>query len=144
MLPVITISVSLSLKRFLLSLNASLTSLFARFLSTALETDFFDTDMSAETKALIDRMGFVSGSNGGLFVRKVGAAAAAVRRGGGVHVFDSINHFFQISQMILVGSTYWNLGVGREKGEVADDQEGMNNMQNLGENMAWILKKINQ
>ncbi len=100
------------------------------------------SDLTAETKALIDRMGYVSGANGGLFAKKVGAAVSAVRRGGGVCTFDSINHFFQISQMFIVGSTYWNIGIGREKEEVANDEEGMKNMQNLGENMAWLLKKI--
>jgi multimeric flavodoxin WrbA len=99
-------------------------------------------DVSAETKALIERAGFVSMANGGLLRRKVGAGVVAVRRGGGIHVFDSLNHLFQISQMVIVGSTYWNLGYGREKGEVEGDDEGMRNMANLGENMAWVLGKL--
>ena len=81
-------------------------------------------------------------ANGGMLTRKPGAAVVAVRRGGGIHVFDTINHLFAISQMITVGSTYWNLGYGREKGEVADDAEGMRNMSNLGGNMAWLLGKL--
>ena len=99
-------------------------------------------DLSSELKAIIDRTGFVSMANGGLLRRKVGAAVVAVRRGGGIHVFDSINHLFTISQMIVVGSTYWNLGYGREKGEVAEDAEAMANMANLGTNMAWLLGKL--
>ena len=99
-------------------------------------------DVSTETKALIDRAGFVSMANGGLLRRKVGAGVVAVRRGGGIHVFDSLNHLFQISQMVIVGSTYWNLGYGREKGEVEGDAEAMRNMANLGENMAWVLGKL--
>jgi multimeric flavodoxin WrbA len=99
-------------------------------------------DVSSEMKSLIDRAGYVSGANGGLLTRKVGAGVVAVRRGGGIHVLDSMNHLFLISQMVVVGSTYWNLGYGREKGEVLDDAEGMRNMANLGENIAWMLGKL--
>jgi multimeric flavodoxin WrbA len=99
-------------------------------------------DVSSETKALIDRAGFVSMANGGLFKRKAGAAVIAVRRGGAIHAFDTINHFFTISQMIIPGSNYWNVGVGREAGEVENDKEGMGTMKVLGENMAWLLGKL--
>lgn len=101
------------------------------------------SDMTAEMKALIDRAGYVSKANGNLLKRKVGAAVSAVRRAGAIHTIDSINHLFFISQMIVPGSSYWNLGIGREKGEVEADLEGMQTMQVLGENMAWLLKKIN-
>ena len=99
-------------------------------------------DVTAEVKALIDRAGYVGLSNGGMFFRKVGAAVVAVRRAGAVHVFDSINHFFFINQMMVPGSSYWNLGVARDIGEFAKDAEGITTMQNLGRNMAWLLKKI--
>jgi len=100
-------------------------------------------DLSSELKAVIDRCGMVARANGDMFRRKVGAAIVARRRGGAIHVFDSINHFFTIGQMIIVGSSYWNIGVGRDKGEVAGDDEGIETMRTLGRNMAWILKKIN-
>ena len=99
-------------------------------------------DVSTEMKALIDRSGMVGRANNHLYKRKIGASVVAVRRAGGIHAFDSMNHFFLISQMIIVGSSYWNIGIGREKGEVAGDQEGMETMRQLGENMAWLLKKI--
>ena len=99
-------------------------------------------DVSTETKALIDRAGFVGMANGGLYARKVGAAVVAVRRAGGIHVFDTINHFFGISNMYTVGSSYWNIGMGLQPGEVEQDEEGIATMENLGRNMAWILKKI--
>lgn len=98
--------------------------------------------MSPEMKALIDRAGMVSIANKMMLRRKVGAAVVAVRRAGSVHTFDSINHFFTISEMIIPGSRYWNMGFGREKGEVKDDQEGLAIMNTLGENMAWLLKRI--
>jgi multimeric flavodoxin WrbA len=100
-------------------------------------------DVSAEMKALIDRAGFVGRANGELFRRKVGAAVVAVRRAGAIHAFDSINHFFFISQMIVPGSSYWNVGMGHAKGDVLEDEEGLETMRVLGQNMAWLMKKIN-
>jgi multimeric flavodoxin WrbA len=100
-------------------------------------------DLTPELKALIDRSGFVSGANGGLFKRKAGAAIVAVRRAGSIHVFDSINHFFTITQMIIPGSSYWNVGIGLAEGDVEKDEEGIRIMQTLGQNMAWLLKKLN-
>lgn len=100
-------------------------------------------DVTAEMKALIDRAGMVAKRGGDLLRRKVGAAVVAVRRGGEIHAFDSINHFFLINQMIVPGSCYWNFAFGRERGEVEDDAEGLRTMQLLGENMAWLLKQIN-
>ena len=99
-------------------------------------------DLSTEMKALIDRSGMVGRANGDLYKRKPGAAVVAVRRAGAIHAFDSMNHFFLIGQMIIVGSSYWNIGFGRNKGEVAGDEEGMKTMQQLGENMAWLLEKL--
>jgi multimeric flavodoxin WrbA len=100
-------------------------------------------DISAEMKALIDRAGFVARANDEMFKRKVGAAVVAVRRAGAIHAFDSINHFFFISQMIVPGSNYWNVGLGLAKGDVLEDKEGLETMRVLGQNMAWLLKKIN-
>lgn len=100
-------------------------------------------DMTSEIKALIDRAGFVSFANGGLFRRKVGAAVVAVRRGGGTNVFDNMNKMFLMSQMIVPGSTYWNFVFGLNEGDAKNDQEGMANMANLGENIVWLLEKIN-
>jgi len=99
-------------------------------------------DVTPELKALIDRAGFVSLANDVMLRRKVGAGVVAVRRGGAVHAFDTINHFFLINQMIVPGSCYWNFGMGRDKGEVAEDEEGLRTMKVLGENMAWLLKKL--
>jgi len=100
------------------------------------------SNVSSEMKALIDRAGFVAKANSNMFKRKVGAAIVAVRRAGSIHVFNSINHFFFIGEMIVPGSSYWNMGFGREKGEVEKDEEGIRTMKVLGENMAWLLKKI--
>ena len=98
--------------------------------------------MTSEMKALIDRAGFVGRSNGDLFKRKVGAAVVAVRRAGGIPTFDAINHFFLISQMIVPGSSYWNVGIGLAKGDVEKDEEGLKTMDDLSKNMAWLIKKL--
>jgi multimeric flavodoxin WrbA len=108
-----------------------------------LGTPTYFADVSAEMKALIDRAGFVSFTNGGLYTHKVGAAVVAVRRGGATHAFDTINHFYQINRMFVVGSTYWNLAFGLNPGEVRGDEEGMANMADLGESTAFLLRKLN-
>ncbi len=99
-------------------------------------------NVSTEMKALIDRAGLVSRANDDMFRRKAGAAIVAVRRGGAVPVFDAINHFFLLSQMVVPGSIYWNLGFGLQEGDVNDDEEGIRTMTTLGANMAWLLKRI--
>ncbi len=98
-------------------------------------------DVTTEMKALIDRAGYVARANDDMLKRKVGAAVVAVRRAGSIHAFDTMNHFFLIGQMIIPGSSYWNLGIGRAKGEVEQDEEGLKTMQTLAQNMAWLLKK---
>jgi multimeric flavodoxin WrbA len=99
-------------------------------------------NVSATMKALIERAGLVSRANGDILRRKVGAGVVAVRRGGATNVFDALNYFFFIAQMIVPGSIYWNFGIGLNPGEVMDDQEGVQTMKTLGQNMAWLLKKI--
>jgi len=99
-------------------------------------------DVTSEMKALIDRAGFVALANGGAFTGKIGAAVVAMRRGGGTHVFDTINHMFLISSMIVPGSIYWNLGVACDKGEANDDEEALGNMRHLGQTIAWLGKAM--
>lgn len=99
-------------------------------------------NVSTEIKALIDRAGFVAKVNGDMFKRKIGAAVVVARRGGSIHAFDSLNHFFLINQMIIPGSRYWNISFGLDKGDVDKDEEGIQTMKILGKNIAWLLKKI--
>jgi multimeric flavodoxin WrbA len=103
-------------------------------------TYFFD--LSPEIKAVMDRTGYMSRGDGGAFKRKVAAACAAVRRAGGIHALDSIQHFFLINGMIVPGSSYLNMSLARDIGDAAKDTEGMETMRNLGENIVWLLKKI--
>lgn len=99
-------------------------------------------DVTAEMKALIDRCGMVNRANGDLLARKVGAGVVAVRRGGAMHALQTLQNFFLIGQMVIPGSSYWNLAFGRQIGEVEGDEEGMQTMRQLGENMGWLLSKL--
>jgi multimeric flavodoxin WrbA len=93
-------------------------------------------------KALIERCGMVARANDDMLQRKAGAGVIAVRRAGSTHVLSSLNYFFLIGQMIIPGSSYWNMAIGREIGDVLGDDEGIRTMKPLGQNMAWLLKKI--
>lgn len=99
-------------------------------------------DLSGQIKTFIDRTSRVAYVNDRMFKRKVGAAVVALRRGGAVHTFHSLNAYFSIAQMIVAGSSYWNMGFGLKKGDVLKDAEGLQTMRNLGKNMAWLLKAV--
>lgn len=98
--------------------------------------------VSADLKALIERAGYVAYANNHAFAGKIGAAVVAVRRGGATHVYDTINHMFQMSRMVIPCSTYWNMGFGLDKGDVLEDEEGLANMRHLGKSIAWLGKAI--
>lgn len=100
------------------------------------------SDVSTEMKALIDRAGYVTLANGSVLAGKVGAAVTAVRRGGSQHGINTMHHLFSISQMPIATSSYWNMCYGAKFGEVEHDEEGVQTMDNLGENMAWLMKSI--
>lgn len=103
-------------------------------------------NISSNMQAFLERADVVGDMNRGLLgnKHKVGASVAAVRRGGALQAIDAMNHFFLNQEMIVVGSTYWNMVYGQMPGDVLKDEEGIANMRNLGENMSWLLKKIAQ
>ncbi len=98
--------------------------------------------VSSDMKALLERSGYVARTNGNAFAGKIGAAVVALRRGGATHAFDTINHMFLMSRMIVPGSTYWNMGFGRDKGEVSADEEGLANMRHLGAAIDWLARAV--
>jgi multimeric flavodoxin WrbA len=100
------------------------------------------SDASASMRAFIERCGFVGRANNYMLKRKVGAAVVAVRRAGAIPAFNSMNLFLHYMQMVMPGASYWSIGVGRDPGDVLKDEEGIQTMKNLGENMAWLLKKL--
>lgn len=120
-------------------------SVFEKMLSAdaiILGSPTYFSDVTAEMKALIDRAGFVAMVNGCALAGKLGAAVVAVRRGGATHVFDTMNHLFFISQMVVPGSIYWNIGYGREPGQVSSDAEALRNMNHLGQAIDWLGKAV--
>ena len=98
--------------------------------------------VSADMKSLLERAGYVAYANGRAFAGKIGVAVVAVRRGGATHVFDTINHMFQMSQMVVPGSTYWNMAYGLSEGEALEDEEGLANMRHLGKSIDWLGRAI--
>ncbi|MEI9475866.1 MAG: flavodoxin family protein [Deltaproteobacteria bacterium] len=107
-----------------------------------LASPVYFSNVTAEMTAFIDRAGFVARANGGFLRRKVGAPVVAVRRAGANIVYSNLNFFFGIQEMVVPGSSYWNHGIGRDIGDVLKDEEGLTTMKTLGQNMAWVLKKL--
>lgn len=125
--------------------NDGFAEIFSRILRAdgiILGSPVYSADVSAKMKAFLERGGVVVATNPGLLRHKVGASVAAVRRGGGMTTVDTMNHFMLNKEIIVVGSTYWNMVYGKNIGDVLNDEEGMANMRNLGENMSFVLKKI--
>lgn len=102
----------------------------------------YSANISANMQALLERAAVVCDMNPGLLAHKVGAAVVAARRGGAMNAVDAMNHFFLNHEMFVVGSTYWNMAYGQLPGDVEKDAEGLSNMENLGKNMAYLLKAL--
>lgn len=102
----------------------------------------YSADITGKMKCFLERAGVITAMNPGLLRHKVGASVAAVRRAGGMAAIDTMNHFFLNKEMLIVGSTYWNMVFGKDEGDVLNDAEGMENMRNLGAQMAWALRAI--
>lgn len=102
----------------------------------------YSADVSANMKAFLERAAVVLDMRPGALKHKVGASVASARRGGALAAIDSMNHFFLNHEVFLVGSTYWNMAYGRMPGDVRKDEEGMANMKNLGQNMAFLMQKL--
>ncbi|HAX72364.1 MAG TPA: flavodoxin family protein [Firmicutes bacterium] len=93
-------------------------------------------------KSFLDRAFYVAGVNDAMLRHKVGASVVAVRRSGGLTTFNELNHFINYSEMLMPTANYWNIIHGRIPGEVHEDLEGVQIMQVLGRNMAWLMKLV--
>jgi multimeric flavodoxin WrbA len=102
----------------------------------------YSANVSATMQALLERAAVVADMNAGILCHKAGVAVSAVRRAGALQAVDTMNHFFLNHEMIVPGSTYWNMGYGQLPGDVEADEEGLANAVNLGQNMAFVLKAI--
>jgi len=102
----------------------------------------YSANISASMQALLERAAVVCDMNTGLMTHKVGASVAAARQAGSLQAIDAMNHFFLNHEMFVVVSIYWNMAYGQLPGDVMNDEEGINNMKNLGQNMAFLLRRV--
>jgi len=92
--------------------------------------------------SLLDRAGYVSRSNGNLFSRKLGGPVVVARRAGQNFTYAQLCFWYTINDMIVAGSSYWNVAFGAAKGEVEADGEGLGTVERFAENLAWLAKKL--
>lgn len=97
---------------------------------------------TALIKGLMERAGSIARQQGDLFSGKVGGPLVVARRAGRNFTLAQLTFWFQILGMVVPGSTYWNVAIGREKGEVLGDEEGMKTAWNFGKNVAWVVKGL--
>jgi multimeric flavodoxin WrbA len=97
---------------------------------------------TAQIAGLIHRAGYVAKANGGLLAGKVGGSIVVARRAGQNFTFGQLNYFFGISDMVIPGSSYWNIAFGRNKGEVMNDEEGVKTVAHFAENVVSLVKKL--
>jgi multimeric flavodoxin WrbA len=102
----------------------------------------FFSSSTPEMKALIDRAGSLGIAQDRPFKRKVGGAMVAGRRAGHNFTFAELLFFFLYHGMIVPGSTYWNVGFGRDVGEVLNDEEGIGTIREFAKNVSWLIKKL--
>jgi len=91
--------------------------------------------------ALLDRAGYVARANGNLFSRKLGGPVVVARRAGQNFTFAQLLFWFLINDMVVPGSSYWNIAFGRAPGEVEKDDEGLKTVERFAENLAWLAQK---
>lgn len=106
----------------------------------------YTANISANMQAFLERASVVTDMNRSenLFQHKVGAAVTTARRGGALTTLDTMYHFFMLQNMFVVGSSYWAFGYGQMSGDVQKDGEGLDTMKNLGRNMAYLLKALEE
>ena len=106
----------------------------------------YTANISANMQAFLERASVVTDMNRSenLFRHKVGAAVTAARRGDALTTLDTMYHFFMLQNMFVVGSSYWAFGYGQMPGDVQKDEEGLDTMKNLGQNMVYLLKALEE
>jgi multimeric flavodoxin WrbA len=94
-----------------------------------------------EMMALLDRAGYVSRANGHLFSRKLGGPIAVARRAGHNFTYAQLMFWFTINDLIVPGSTYWNVGLAGLPGKITEDEECLRTIDRFAENLAWLAEK---
>ena len=101
----------------------------------------YTSNVTAEVKAFIDRVNFVCKANDFLLKGKIGAPVIVATKSGATMAYAAIQLMFGISQMISVGSSYWNVAYGKMPGDILNDDEGIQSFKDLGHNMATLLNQ---
>ena len=96
-----------------------------------------------ELIALLDRVGYVSRASGSLLSRKLGGPIAVARRAGHNFTYAQLLMWYMINDMIVPGSTYWNVALANEPGAVNNDEEALATVDRFADNLAWLGKSIN-
>jgi len=102
----------------------------------------YTSNVTMETKALIDRACFVGKANDFMFRGKIGAPVVVATKSGANFAYAAINFMFGISQMITIGSSHWNMALGKNPGDILKDAEGIQTFETLGKNIAWLLRRL--
>ncbi|MFA5264911.1 MAG: flavodoxin family protein [Opitutaceae bacterium] len=95
-----------------------------------------------ETMALLGRAAYVASANGKLFSRKIGGPIAVARRAGHNFTYAQLLFWYMINDMIVPGSTYWNVALAREPGAVVQDTEALATVDRFADNLAWLAQRL--
>ena len=122
---------------------------FGRIFETMLRADILIVgspvhfgSATPELMALLDRAGYVSRANGHLFSRKIGGPLAVARRAGHNFTYAQLLFWYMINDMVVPGSSYWNVALAREPGAVNADTEALTTIDRFADNLAWLSTKL--
>jgi multimeric flavodoxin WrbA len=95
-----------------------------------------------ETMAVLDRAGYVSRGKGNLLSRKLGGPVVVARRAGHNFTYAQLLMWYMINDMVVPGSSYWNVAFGREVDEVRNDSEGLQTIDRFADNLIWLAERL--
>jgi multimeric flavodoxin WrbA len=97
---------------------------------------------TSQITSFLHKAGYVSRRNSNLLKNKIGAPIVVARRAGQNFTYAQLSFFFTINDMIIPGSSYWNIAFGNSQGDVLKDQEGIDTIMHFSENVANLIKTI--
>ena len=95
----------------------------------------------AQLMTALQRIAMDSLQHGNFLSRMVGGPVAIARRGGSTTALQEMMMFYLSNDMIVPGSTYWNIVFGQAPGQAMQDEEGIKTIQRFGENVAFVLQR---
>ncbi|WP_304332219.1 flavodoxin family protein [Brachyspira innocens] len=109
-----------------------------------LASPVYSANISSNLQAFLERASVISDMHRdkNLFKYKAGASVCALGRGGALNAIDAMNHFLIIQDMFLAGSSYWTFAFGKDIEDVKNDEEGIKTIKNLGINIAYLMKAL--